>query len=151
MVRIPARIFLSLSAAGFAHASLDIKTIHFPEGKPLTAQTASDIDTVLDVEERRTLEAIRDALQQSPSLGVEVSGYADKNECSISECYTLSLRRARIILDWLSTHGVPEAQLKGPVGESVDFPLYEGATAEERSFNRRVHFEAYTVEESEAR
>jgi len=128
-----------------ANASLDLKQIYFPEGRPSENESLHDIDQILGPEEQRTLKDLLQALKASPWLGAKVTGYADKHECEKSQCTELSLRRAKIVFDWFRTHGLPEAQLEGPIGESTDFPLYDGNTEEERQLNRRVYLSAYTV------
>jgi outer membrane protein OmpA-like peptidoglycan-associated protein len=89
------------------------------------------------------LEQTLEVLKGRSDIKVKVVGYADENECHISDCQNLSFRRAKFVFDWLLEHGVPSEQLKGPEGLSTTWPLYRNATEKERVFNQRVDFEIY--------
>ena len=124
--------------------SIDFKRIYFQEGRPRLSEANSD--SSFDQKQREVLQGLLDALKANPMLGAEIIGFADKNECLSSECHELSLRRAKVVFDWFIRHGLPAAQLKGPLGESIDWPLDGGETAEGRALNRRVQLEPFPVQ-----
>ena len=127
--------------------SLEFKRIYFAEGRPKKTESSNDLSVILDRQQMENLQQILSALKERSDLGVKVLGFADKDECDASECSDLSSRRARAIFDWLLRHGLPAKQIKGPEGLSTNWPLYDGATNEERRFNRRVDFEPFTIPE----
>lgn len=128
--------------------SVDMQKIRFPDGRPFHSETADDLRKILSNENTLALESVLRALLERPDLGVEVMGFADKNECRPSDCRELSLRRAKVIFDWLKNNGVKASQLKGPKGESTDWPVDDAATESGREFNRRVQFEPFLVKRS---
>jgi OmpA-OmpF porin, OOP family len=124
---------------------IEFKRVEFPVGTPNRLQAGVAAESLLDEEELGVLWELRAALVERHFLGATVTGYADAHECSDGECRELSLRRAALVLDWLQTHGVPSAQLRGPASESTDFPLNPGDTAEDRARNRRVQLLPFVV------
>jgi OOP family OmpA-OmpF porin len=143
-----ALLWLSISSGRdgvSGNASVEFKRINFPEKRPDKNEPHVDIDSVLDGEQKAVLQDLAKALTDNPVIGARVVGFSDKNECRATECNELSLRRARLVFDWLLRNGVPAKQLKGPDGESTDYPLDDGDTEEERALNRRVQLEPYTV------
>ena len=144
-------IFLMLVSAWPSSAlgndlSVDMQKVRFPDGRPLHSETADDLRKVLSNDDTLALEGVLGTLLERPEIGVEVLGFADKNECHPTDCRELSLRRARVIFDWLKRNGVKASQLKGPKGESTDWPVDDAATKIGREFNRRVQFEPFLVE-----
>jgi len=134
-----------LFPAGQASASLDPKRVYFPEGRPRPAETFVELESFLSPEEKQSLQDLRQALVANPMIGVEVRGNVDRHECEPSECYDLSVHRAKVVYDWLHSHGVRDEQLAGPVGESVNFQVDSGDTEEGRGFNRRIEFGAFVL------
>jgi hypothetical protein len=122
--------------------SVEFKRIYFQEGRPRRSESA---DSVIDQEQTEVLRGLLEALQANPRIGAEIMGFADKQECLASDCHDLSLRRAKIVFDWFLNHGIPAAHLKGPLGESVDWPLDSGETVKGRALNRRVQLEPFVV------
>ncbi|GMV27958.1 MAG: hypothetical protein AMXMBFR59_00830 [Rhodanobacteraceae bacterium] len=125
--------------------SVDMQKVRFADGRPFHSEIADDLRKILSSEDTRALESVLRALLERPDLGVEVMGFADKNECRPSDCRELSLRRAKVIVDWLKSNGVKASQLKGPKGESTDWPVDDAVTNSGREFNRRVQFEPFLV------
>lgn len=122
---------------------VDFKPIYFSEGSPSIHQMNNDAENSLSVDQIVVLYQLLKALKDHPSTGVEVVGYADKDECRPRECRDLSDRRAKLIYTWLLEHGILKAQLRGPTGKSTDWPLYRSGLAREKAFNRRVQLEPF--------
>ena len=137
--------------ASDGNASLEFKRITFPEKRPRENESRSDIEVILGGEQRKILNELLQALKENPIIGAKVVGFSDKHECKAAECDALSLRRARLVFDWFLKNGIPAAQLKGPKGESTEFPLDDGDTEDGRELNRRVQLEPYTVSGKEPR
>jgi len=131
--------------------SVEFKRIYFPPGRPLQSESSADIDKVLDQEQMHVLLGLLQALKGDPIVGAEVMGFADKNECLPRACRQLSLRRAKIVFDWLLDNGVPVEQLRGPSGESIDWPLDSGETEDGRAINRRVQLEPYSLRRDDSK
>lgn len=124
-----------------AHAfSLEAEKIYFSEGRPGLSETYPDMESVVD---QQVLSRLLKALQEHPSIGVDVTGFADEHESEPIDCRNLSLRRAKLVFDWLLDHGFSLTRLRGPLGESIDWPI--GRTEDERHFNRRVQLELHIV------
>jgi hypothetical protein len=153
MMKVVARIFAALLAMLSSYLSIhradaysvEFKRIYFPPGRPLQSESSPDIDKVLDQEQMNVLLDLHQTLKEDSTIGAEVMGFADKNECLPRECRKLSLRRAKMVFDWLLDHDIPLKQLRGPSGESIDWPLDDGETEDGRALNRRVQLEPYSL------
>lgn len=146
MLPVSMLLMISLCFSGEVNShSIEFKRIYFLDGRPRKDESINDLPEILDKKQLSVLGQILEALKERPDIGVKVLGFADRNECAPSDCLDLSLRRARIVVDWLLSHGLPSVQLKGPEGMSTSWPLYKDATKEERIFNRRVDFEPYLL------
>jgi len=78
-------------------------------------------------------------------FNVKIIGYTDNSECSGSTCSDISLRRARLIYEWMLAHGVSSSQLLSPEGRGSGDPMSDNKTPYGRSINRRVEFQAIPV------
>ncbi|NNF58544.1 MAG: OmpA family protein [Rhodothermaceae bacterium] len=94
-----------------------------------------DRDTLKPTSEP-VLQQLREALEASPALSVDIEGHTDDVG---SEDYNedLSQRRAAAVVAWLVEHGINEERL-GPVGKGEAEPVADNATADGRALNRRV-------------
>ena len=104
---------------------------HPVEGESLESALASDEEIPV------LLDAVG-ILKNFPHIILEVTGHTDDSECIGLECEALSLRRARIVYDWLLAHGAPEEGLIGPLGRGPDYPIDYNSIEEGRSRNRRA-------------
>lgn len=135
-------IFLSAGRGVTAHG--EYIRIEFNAHRPSQQDC---FDDVIDKTQEKYLQEISDELKGNPTIGIKVVGYTDKNECSGIECSKLSLRRSRMIYEWLVKSGVPAFQLKGPDAGGSDWPLEKDAVDEkQRRSNRRVQFAGYPIE-----
>jgi OOP family OmpA-OmpF porin len=78
-----------------------------------------------------------DTLKRYPGVKVEVDGHTDSigtDEYNQS----LSERRARIVFDYLTSHGIDASRLDGPKGFGESKPVDTNSTKEGRARNRRT-------------
>ncbi|WP_257386204.1 OmpA family protein [Tahibacter caeni] len=82
-----------------------------------------------------------DVLQRNPNMRVEVVGHTDSVG---TDEYNqgLSERRARIVYDYLTSHGIDASRLSGPIGYGESRPIDTNDTKEGRARNRRTELEA---------
>ena len=94
-----------------------------------------DRDTLKPASEP-VLQQLREALEASPALSVDIEGHTDDVG---SDAYNadLSQRRAAAVVTWLTEHGIAEERLT-PVGKGEMEPVADNATADGRALNRRV-------------
>ena len=72
-----------------------------------------------------------------PHLKIEVAGHTD--ECGSDEYNQgLSERRAQIVYDYLTSHGIDRSRLMGPKGFGEKSPIDTNDTKEGRARNRRT-------------
>jgi outer membrane protein OmpA-like peptidoglycan-associated protein len=133
-----------VSAAPFkvASASGDLEKIIFKAGHPRNGEALAQALSEPTSEQFEILEANADVLRRTPGITVEIGGFADSHECSKSGCYYLSLRRARVVYEWLVVHGVPVSKLKGPTANGSDWPIDRTGKEEGSQYNRRVQFDS---------
>ncbi|HEU4669961.1 MAG TPA: OmpA family protein, partial [Dyella sp.] len=100
-------------------------------GKALAEPTADSL-SILD-------QAV-DTLQRYPQVKVMVAGYTDSKG---TEQYNqaLSERRAQIVYDYLTSHGVDASRLEGPVGHGENDPVDTNDTDAGRARNRRTELQ----------
>jgi OOP family OmpA-OmpF porin len=82
-----------------------------------------------------------DVLQRNPAMRVEVVGHTDSVG---TDEYNqgLSERRARIVYDYLTSHGIDASRLAGPTGYGESRPIDTNDTKEGRARNRRTELDA---------
>ncbi len=84
------------------------------------------------------LDALATILTQNPTMKIEIRGHTD-NVGSDDSNNVLSENRAKAVVDFLTTKGIPAERLSSKgYGESI--PVTSNETAEGRQFNRRVEF-----------
>ncbi|WP_158884967.1 OmpA family protein [Rhodanobacter sp. L36] len=81
-----------------------------------------------------------DTLQRYPQVHVTVAGYTDSKG---SDAYNQSLseRRAKIVYDYLTGHGIDASRLEGPIGHGENNPIGDNATDSGRAQNRRTELQ----------
>jgi outer membrane protein OmpA-like peptidoglycan-associated protein len=90
-------------------------------------------------ESNSLLDEIVDVIKKNPQLKkIEVEGYAS-SDGEPNHNRTLSGDRAHAVLAYLTSHGIPNAELVSK-GFGADRPIADNATAEGREANRRVEF-----------
>ena len=81
-----------------------------------------------------------DTLKRYPQVKVMVAGYTD-NVGKAAYNQGLSERRAKIVYDYLTAHGIDPSRLEGPVGHGMENPVDTNSTAEGRARNRRTELQ----------
>jgi OOP family OmpA-OmpF porin len=81
-----------------------------------------------------------DTLKRYPDVHVTVAGYTDSvGKPAYNQA--LSERRAQIVYDYLTSHGIDASRLEGPIGHGADNPIGDNATDAGRAQNRRVELQ----------
>lgn len=106
---------IELRKVFFEHASSDLK-----------AESGEELDKLYAL------------LQKYPSLEIQLNGYTD-NTGSLNANVRLSKKRAKAVVDYLSSKGIEAQRLKYK-GSGPDNPLESNETEEGRARNRRVEF-----------
>lgn len=100
-------------------------------GKAL-AEPTSDSIAILD-------QAV-DTLQRYPQVHVTVAGYTDSVGTAAYN-QSLSERRAQIVYDYLTSHGIDASRLSGPIGHGENDPIGDNSTDSGRAQNRRTELQ----------
>lgn len=99
--------------------------------------------STLKPEFRATLDKVAESLIQYPDSLVDVYGHTDSTGSDAFN-QTLSENRARTVMNYLITKGVPAARLRSQ-GFGETMPIASNDTAEGRSKNRRVEIKIVPV------
>jgi OOP family OmpA-OmpF porin len=123
---------------------IDLRGVNFKFDYPKKGQVhASEIDKALAVptsDSIAILDQAVDTLKRYPDVHVTVAGYTDsKGKPDYNQA--LSERRAQIVYDYLTSHGVTANRLEGPIGHGADNPIGDNATDAGRAQNRRVELQ----------
>jgi len=81
-----------------------------------------------------------DTLKRYPEVRVEVVGHTD-SVGSDEYNQKLSERRAKIVYDYMTSHGIPASRLDGPKGYGESRPIDTNDTKEGRQRNRRTELQ----------
>lgn len=117
---------------------IDLRGVEFKFDRPTSGET--DIGPSLkepSSEGLAVLDQAIDVLNRYPQVRVEVAGHTDAVG---TDAYNqgLSERRARIVYDYLTSHGVDAGRLAGPNGYGEGRPIDTNDTSEGRQRNRRT-------------
>jgi OOP family OmpA-OmpF porin len=123
------------------HVVIDLKGVNFKFDHPKKGETniaktlaepSADSIAILD-------QAV-DTLQRYPQVHVTVAGYTDSVG---KDAYNqgLSERRAKIVYDYLTGHGIDASRLEGPIGHGKNDPVADNKTADGRARNRRTELQ----------
>ena len=116
--------------------------VNLPDG--VTFDVAS---STLKPEFRATLDKVAQSLIQYPNSLIDVYGHTDSTG---SDAYnqTLSENRARTVMNYLISRGVPAARLRSQ-GFGETMPVASNGTAEGRQRNRRVEIKIVPISQDE--
>ncbi len=123
---------------------IDLRGVNFKFDRPSVGE--KNIGPTLQeptAESIAILDQAVDTLKRYPDIKVEVAGHTDSigtDEYNQS----LSERRARIVFDYLTSHGIAASRLDGPKGYGESKPIDTNSTKEGRARNRRTEL---TVEQ----
>ncbi len=118
--------------------TIDLRGVNFKFDRPKTGE--SNITPTLQeptADSIAILDQAVDVLTRNPGVRVELSGHTDAIG---TDAYnqTLSERRAQIVYDYLTSHGVSASQITGVVGFGESKPIDTNDTKEGRARNRRT-------------
>jgi len=121
---------------------IDLRGVNFKFDRPKKGE--SNIGPTLQeptADSIAILDQAVDTLQRNPAVRVEVVGHTDAVG---TDEYNqgLSERRARIVFDYLTSHGIDSSRLSGPTGYGEARPIDTNDTKEGRARNRRTELEA---------
>jgi OOP family OmpA-OmpF porin len=123
---------------------IDLRGVNFKFDFPKKGQVkASQIGKALAVPTADSLAVLNqavDTLQRYPTVKVTVAGYTDGKG---TDAYNQSLseRRAQIVFDYLTSHGIDASRLEGPIGHGKNDPIGDNATDAGRAQNRRTELQ----------
>ena len=120
---------------------IDLRGVNFKFDRPKKGET--NIGPTLQEptsESLGVLDQAVDTLQRYPQVKVTVAGYTDSVG---KDAYNqgLSERRAKIVYDYLTSHGIGADRLEGPIGHGENNPIDTNDTAEGRARNRRTELQ----------
>jgi len=120
---------------------IDLRGVNFKFDRPKVGET--DISKSLAVPTADSISVLNqavDTLQRYPQVHVTVAGYTDSKG---TDAYNqkLSERRAKIVYDYLTSHGIDASRLEGPIGHGASGPIGDNATDAGRAQNRRTELQ----------
>ncbi len=120
---------------------IDLRGVNFKFDRPKAGE--KDIGPSLKEptsESLSILDQAVDTLKRYPNIHVEVDGHTDSVG---TDAYNqkLSERRAKIVYDYLTSHGVSASRLDGPKGFGESKPIDTNDTKEGRQRNRRTELQ----------
>ncbi|MBN8482830.1 MAG: OmpA family protein, partial [Xanthomonadales bacterium] len=118
--------------------TIDLRGVNFKFDRPKTGE--GNITPTLQeptADSIAILDQAVDVLTRNPDVKVELSGHTDAIG---TDAYNqkLSERRAQIVHDYLTSHGVSASQITGVVGYGESKPIDTNDTKEGRARNRRT-------------
>lgn len=120
---------------------IDLRGVNFKFDRPKTGET--NIEPSLQEptsDSIAILEQAVDVLRRQPEVRVELAGHTDSIG---TDAYNqkLSERRAQIVYDYLTSHGVDPSQIVGVRGYGESQPIDTNETKEGRARNRRTELQ----------
>jgi OOP family OmpA-OmpF porin len=120
---------------------IDLRGVNFKFDRPKKGE--KDIKKALaepSTDSIAILDQAIDTLQRYPQVKVTVAGYTDSVG---KDAYNQSLseRRAQIVFDYLTGHGVDASRLQGPIGHGKNDPIDSNDTDSGRARNRRTELQ----------
>ncbi|GLQ51103.1 OmpA family protein [Dyella flava] len=120
---------------------IDLKGVNFKFDRPKKGET--NIEPTLAVpasDSMAILDQAVDTLKRYPQVHVTVAGYTD-SVGTAEYNQGLSERRAKIVYDYLTAHGIDASRLEGPIGHGENDPIDTNKTAAGRARNRRTELQ----------
>ncbi len=126
---------------GFRKVVIDLRGVNFKFDRPKAGET--DISKSLAEPTADSISVLNqavDTLQRYPQVHVTVAGYTDSKG---TDAYNqkLSERRATIVYDYLTSHGIAASRLEGPIGHGETGPIGDNDTDAGRAQNRRTELQ----------
>jgi len=120
---------------------IDLRGVNFKFDRPSKGET--DISKALaepTSDSLAILDQAVDTLQRYPQVHVTVAGYTDSVGTAAYN-QSLSERRAKIVYDYLTSHGIDASRLEGPIGHGEADPIDSNDTNDGRARNRRTELQ----------
>jgi len=120
---------------------IDLRGVNFKFDRPKKGET--DISKALaepSADSIAVLDQAIDTLQRYPQVRVTVAGYTDSVGTDVYN-QGLSERRASIVYDYLTSHGIDASRLDGPTGHGENDPIGDNGTDSGRAQNRRTELQ----------
>ncbi|MCW8806825.1 MAG: OmpA family protein [Rhodanobacter sp.] len=120
---------------------IDLRGVNFKFDRPRKGET--DISKSLaepTADSIAVLNQAVDTLQRYPQVHVTVAGYTDSKGTDEYN-QKLSERRASIVYNFLTSHGIDASRLEGPIGHGESNPIGDNATDAGRAQNRRTELQ----------
>jgi OOP family OmpA-OmpF porin len=120
---------------------IDLRGVNFKYDRPKKGET--DISKSLaepSADSIAVLNQAIDTLQRYPQVKVTVAGYTDSKGTDEYN-QALSERRASIVYNYLTSHGIDASRLEGPIGHGENNPIGDNATDAGRAQNRRTELQ----------
>ncbi|HEY8587906.1 MAG TPA: OmpA family protein [Rhodanobacter sp.] len=120
---------------------IDLRGVNFKFDRPSKGET--DISKALaepSADSIAVLNQAVDTLQRYPQVKVTVAGYTDSVG---TDAYNqgLSERRASIVYNYLTSHGIDASRLEGPIGHGESNPIGDNDSDAGRAQNRRTELQ----------
>lgn len=120
---------------------IDLRGVNFKFDRPKKNET--DISGALAEPSSDSIAVLNqavDTLQRYPQVHVTVAGYTDSVG---TDAYNQSLseRRASIVYNYLTSHGIDASRLEGPTGHGETNPIGDNDTDAGRAQNRRTELQ----------
>ncbi len=120
---------------------IDLRGVNFKFDRPSVGET--DISKSLAEPTADSISVLNqavDTLQRYPQVRVTVAGHTDSVG---TDAYNqkLSERRASIVYDFLTSHGIDASRLDGPIGHGETNPIGDNDTDAGRAQNRRTELQ----------
>jgi OOP family OmpA-OmpF porin len=120
---------------------IDLRGVNFKFDRPKKGET--DISKSLaepSADSIAVLNQAVDTLQRYPQVKVTVAGYTDSKGTDEYN-QSLSERRASIVYNYLTSHGIDASRLEGPIGHGESNPIGDNETDAGRAQNRRTELQ----------
>ncbi|WP_266183119.1 OmpA family protein [Dyella humicola] len=120
---------------------IDLRGVNFKFDRPKKGE--ADIRKSLaepTADSLAILDQAVDTLQRYPQVHVTVAGHTD-NVGTAEYNQALSERRAKIVFDYLTAHGIAANRLEGPIGFGKNNPIDTNDTDTGRARNRRTELQ----------
>jgi len=120
---------------------IDLRGVNFKFDRPKKGET--DIAKSLAEPTADSISVLNqaiDTLQRYPQVHVTVAGYTDSKGTDEYN-QKLSERRAAIVYNYLTSHGISASRLEGPIGHGKNDPIGDNATDAGRAQNRRTELQ----------
>ncbi|OOG41913.1 OmpA family protein [Rhodanobacter sp. C05] len=120
---------------------IDLRGVNFKFDRPKKGETNITKSLAEPTKDSLSiLDQAVDTLQRYPQVHVTVAGYTDSKG---TDEYNqgLSERRAKIVYDYLTAHGIAADRLEGPIGHGKNDPIGDNATDAGRAQNRRTELQ----------